>query len=327
MKDSFGMDVQLPDEGVLRDADTRLLRQYVEAGSRAAFDALVRRHFNFVNSICLRCLGNRQLAEDATQMVFIILARKAGSLRSREFLPAWLFQTARLTSNNIRKREWRRSRYEGHATRESTRAITTTNAASWIDVEPVIDDMLARLKADERNALLLRFYDEEDYSAIAGSLGISEEAARMRVSRALRKIRGWLEQQGIGVTSTTILTWLTSKAVQHLPQTPDFVSHIFDHSSSTIGLSKGLFKSTSIFKIAAAAMAVTASLVVTGVVQNRIRAGVNTTPSSSTTAPAKVNSTWISTMPDGPQDRNPAGGVDAVGYGGGGEGKLAAGGR
>lgn len=246
------------------ESDASLLKKYAGSGSTAAFDALVRRHFGFVSSVCLRCLGDRQLAEDATQVVFIVLSRKASSLKSREFLPAWLFQTARLTARDMRRREARRACYEGMAARETARA--SMNAASWVDVEPVIDDLLARLKADERNALLLRFYQEEEFAAIAGSFGISEQAARMRVSRALGKLRGWLQQEGIGVTTVTLLGWLGVDTVNQLTQSPGLVSHVLNPSptDSTLLISKGVLKTLSAMKLTAIAATAIATAVVVG---------------------------------------------------------------
>jgi DNA-directed RNA polymerase specialized sigma24 family protein len=100
-------------------SDAALLRRYAETESRAAFSALVERHLGFVNAVCMRGLDNRQMAEDATQVVFIILARKARTLSSGVFLPAWLFHTARLTAHNMRRREGRRARYERQAAGET----------------------------------------------------------------------------------------------------------------------------------------------------------------------------------------------------------------
>jgi RNA polymerase sigma factor (sigma-70 family) len=298
-----------PVENTVSDADAELLRQYAEQGSHAAFDALVNRHFAFVKSVCLRCLGDRELADDATQVVFLVLARKASGLRTREFLPAWLFQTARLTCKDLRKREVRRINYERQAAQERVRE-NAAYAASWLDVEPIIDDMLARLKADDRNALLLRFYGEEDFSVIARTMGISEQAARMRISRALNKIRGWLAQEGIGISAATLLAWMTTGTEPHLTHDADFVCHILDPSTNphTIILSKGTLKTMGALKIKAiTAATLTVAVVATGGVMvgkfaaagpPRARAGSGS-PYTASRRSSRVDPSWSTKLPDG----------------------------
>src|SRR6185369_3343402 len=95
--------------------DLELLRQYVEKQSDAAFETLVKRHVNLVYSAALRSVESAQEAEEITQAVFVILARKAQSLRKETILSGWLYQTARLTAANFRRGEIRRARREKEA--------------------------------------------------------------------------------------------------------------------------------------------------------------------------------------------------------------------
>ena len=92
--------------------DGRLLRQYREQGSQAAFARLAARHLGFVYATCLRETGDAAQAEDAAPAVFLLLARKAPALRPEQSLSGWLFQTARFAAKNARRREARRKVWE-----------------------------------------------------------------------------------------------------------------------------------------------------------------------------------------------------------------------
>src|SRR5258708_22106567 len=96
-------------------SDTELLHQYAKERSDKAFAKLVTRHLNLVYSAALRKTGNPSAAEEITQAVFIILAKKAGKLRPKTVLSAWLYQTARLTAANFQRTEIRRTRREKEA--------------------------------------------------------------------------------------------------------------------------------------------------------------------------------------------------------------------
>jgi hypothetical protein len=95
--------------------DQQLLREFAATNSEAAFATLVARHVNLVYSSTLRFGGNPHRAEEVTQAVFILLARKAGSLGGKTVLSGWLYQTARLTAANVVKSEIRRQRREQEA--------------------------------------------------------------------------------------------------------------------------------------------------------------------------------------------------------------------
>lgn len=85
---------------MLRSDDIELLRRYACAGSEEAFATLVSRHINLVYSVALRYVGNPHQAEEISQAVFMILAKKASSLRPGVVLSGWLYHTARLTAAN-----------------------------------------------------------------------------------------------------------------------------------------------------------------------------------------------------------------------------------
>src|SRR4051812_44078212 len=100
--------------------DRELLQEYATQKSEEAFATLVERHINMVYSVALRHAGNAHHAEEITQAVFVILAKKAASLSRGTILSGWLFHTARLTANNFLRTEIRRSRREQEAYMRST---------------------------------------------------------------------------------------------------------------------------------------------------------------------------------------------------------------
>ena len=165
--------------------DLRLLREYAQTRSEAAFAQLVSRHIDMVYGVCLRQLRHAQEAEDATQAVFIHLARKAGHLRDGTIVAAWLHHVARMESAQSIRKALTRRKHEmaaaSHAGRHEMPAPDST--------QDEVDRALARLRTPERAAILLRFFRGQTFEQVAGELRISEEAARKRVSRGLEKLR------------------------------------------------------------------------------------------------------------------------------------------
>jgi RNA polymerase sigma factor (sigma-70 family) len=137
--------------------DSALLRQFVEDQSDEAFAGLVARHVNLVYSVALRQLGNAHDAEEVTQAVFIILAKKAAGLRRAQALSSWLFQTTRLTSNNFVRAEMRRRKREEEAHMQSL--LSATRAEAWPKIAPLLDSAVAALCEKDRRAVLARFYE------------------------------------------------------------------------------------------------------------------------------------------------------------------------
>lgn len=195
-------------------SDWRLLRRYVEDNSQGAFADLVGRHLALVYSTCLREVGDADLADDVTQAVFLILARKAPSLRAGTVLAGWLFQTARFASQNALTRERRRQRHEQRAVEEM---VCEQSQSAWAEIEPCINGVLAELKPGERAVLLLRFFEEHSFAETGQTLGLSEEAARKRVSRALEKVRSLLRKEGVVVSDAALTVLLPAHAVRAVP--------------------------------------------------------------------------------------------------------------
>ncbi len=199
------------------DDDRRLLRRFVEDHSQAAFAALTARYLSLVYSTCRRELSDADLAEDVTQAVFLILARKAPSLRREVVLSGWLFQTARFAARNARLQEQRRKATEQKAADTVREQQMETEDAAWTDIEPLLNQSLSGLREAERECILLRFFQGMSFAETGTALGLSEEAARKRVTRSLEKMRQFFVKNGVIVPSTALAVLLMAHAVKAAP--------------------------------------------------------------------------------------------------------------
>ena len=192
-----------------------LLREYATRHSEEAFATLVRRHIDLVYTAALRHTRNHHQAQEVTQAVFVVLARKAGSLNSRTVLAGWLFQTARLTAANDVRGEIRRVRREQEACMQSDPNYHTEE--SWRDVAPILNEIIGDLREKDRDAIVLRFLQGKDYREVAAVLGATEEAARMRVSRALEKMRKMFARRGVVLTAAALGSAIAAQGTQAAP--------------------------------------------------------------------------------------------------------------
>ena len=196
--------------------DMELLRDYRQHGSEKAFATLVERHINLVYSTALRHVGVAAQAEEITQVVFIILARKAAGLRTNTILESWLYETTLLTALSFRRGEWRRQLREQEAYMQSTMPEADENSI-WNQLAPLLDDALARLARKDREAVVLRFFKEKDTREVAAALKITEAAAQKRVHRAVEKLREIFIKQGVALTATAIVGSISANSVQAAP--------------------------------------------------------------------------------------------------------------
>jgi len=200
--------------------DASLLRRFAEQRAEDALAELVRRHLNLVYFAALRQTNtNAHHAEDAAQSTFTLLAQKAGSLVSHPNLAGWLHTTACNHARELIRAENRRHQREqtAHVMHELTTA--EANDAAWTQIRPVIDDALADLAPDDREAVLLRYFENRPYSEIGDTLQLGENAARMRVNRALEQLETALARRGMKSTAAALATALAVPAALAAPAT------------------------------------------------------------------------------------------------------------
>lgn len=201
--------------------DIELLQDYARTGSEIAFAELVKRHAGAVYASALRQLRDPSLAEEVVQAVFILLARKASSFKPGVVLSGWLFRATQFASNDLLKAEYRRQRrettaYHMNATDEAMGA-PENDESLWERISPVLDHCLSKLGEADRHALLLRFFQDKSLAEVGAALGIAEDAARKRVSRAVDRLHALLTQNGAEVPAESLSPLLVGRSANTVP--------------------------------------------------------------------------------------------------------------
>lgn len=196
--------------------DMTLVREYVVHNSEEAFSTLVSRHVGLVHSAALRQVRDPHQAEEITQTVFIILARKAGSLGSKTILPGWLYRTANYVSAAALKIKHRRERREQEAYMQAVIQEGKTDSA-WEQLAPLLDGAMSQLRDKDRDVLVLRFFQNKTFKEVGDMLGMEERAAQKRVARALEKLHNIFSKRGIDSTAAAIGGAISANSVQAAP--------------------------------------------------------------------------------------------------------------
>lgn len=199
----------------MKTDDMDLVREYVRSASEEAFNALVQRHVDLVYSVALRHVRDIHLAEDITQAVFVILARKAKSLGHKTVLSGWLCRTARFVSSDALKTQLRRRQRENEACMQSIPNHSDDDA--WAQIAPLLDSALGQLSEKDHNAIVLRFFEGKQLKQVGAALGATEEAAKKRVNRALKKLHGFFAKRGMTVSVAAIAAALAANSVHAAP--------------------------------------------------------------------------------------------------------------
>ena len=200
--------------------DAELLRRYAANRTENDFAELVRRHVNLVYSAALRQVnGDVHLAQDITQEVFTDLARKAASVASHRVLAGWLFTSTRFAAAKAVRGEQRRHarETEAHLMQELFLPDDPAARLDWDRVRPVLDEVLGELAEPDREAILLRFFENRDFAGVGAKLNVNDNTARMRVDRALDKLRTLLERRGVTSTTAALAAALANQAVVAAP--------------------------------------------------------------------------------------------------------------
>jgi len=197
--------------------DMDLVRAYARHSSEEAFATLVSRHVNLVYSAALRQLHDGHLAEEVTQATFIILARKAGSLGPKTILSAWLCRTAQYAAADLLKTQRRRQSREQEVYVQFLLKQPEPDSSPWTNIAPLLDIAMARLGEKDHTAIVLRFFEGKDLKQVGAALGVSENAAKTRVSRAVEKLRKFFVRQGITLSADAIMGAVSGNSVQAAP--------------------------------------------------------------------------------------------------------------
>lgn len=194
--------------------DRELLDQLSRDRSEAAFTELVRRHINLVHSAALRQLGDAENARDITQQVFLLLAWEARRLPTAVILSGWLYRTTRHLCLETLRRD-RRRREREHTAAEQLMNDATANP--WEQVAPALEPAMDELGETDRQAILLRYFENRSLREVGVALGLGEDAAQKRVSRALDRLRDIFSRRGVSLSATALAGSLAAGAVQAAP--------------------------------------------------------------------------------------------------------------
>jgi RNA polymerase sigma factor (sigma-70 family) len=259
-------------------SDCDLLRRYAETNSEEAFAELVRRHLDLVYSAALRQVnGDAHLAQDVTQSVFTDLARKAESLSRRLVLTGWLYTSAHFAAAKAVRAERRRRAHEQEA--QTMRELhDPTPDLDWSKLRPVLDEAMHQLKEADREAILLRYFEQRQLAEIGARLGVSENTARMRVERALDKLRAHLARRGISTSASVLSAAISVSAVQSAPAglAATLTSASLAGAAAETGISATLMKLMATTKLKAGIMSafVIAGVMTSLVIDRQARAGL-----------------------------------------------------
>ena len=222
-------------------SDTELLRAFAHGGDQEAFRAIVERHIQSVYAAARRQIRDAQLAEDVAQATFVMLARKADSIRDGAILGGWLVTTARLAAKTALRGEMRRQRREQRAATMSLQqnqqpsgggrrgggggkrsdandpSVAVEHADTLERVDAAIDDALSRLSPADRAAVTLRYLESRPIREVAQIMGTSEHAAAKRVTRAVARLRENFRRRRIDLTPAALIGMLERQAIVHVP--------------------------------------------------------------------------------------------------------------
>lgn len=197
--------------------DAQLLRRYAETGAEEAFSELVRRHLDLTWAAAYRITGDAHLARDVAQTVFADLARKARHLRPDTVLPGWLYRAACLAAAKVNRGNQRRTQRERQAMHLASLQTEPEPPAAVDALLAQLDDALATLGPADRDAVVLRYFSRQSLAAVGAALGVNEDAARKRVSRAVDKLRAWFERRGLVTATGALVAALGAAGTQAAP--------------------------------------------------------------------------------------------------------------
>jgi RNA polymerase sigma factor (sigma-70 family) len=207
---AFGFDILVN----MSETDLQLLTRYTNQRAEDAFAEIVRRHLDLVHSAALRQVRSPELAEEVAQAVFIELARQGHHVPPRTVLAAWLYHVTRRRAIDVVRREAGRRLRE--QTAQELQAMNAT-AEDWTHIEPLLDDAMEALEETDRLAVLLRYFQNKPLREVGQAIGVTDDAAQKRVSRAVERLREFFSKQGITVGASGLVLVISANAVQAAP--------------------------------------------------------------------------------------------------------------
>ncbi len=237
-------------------SDTELLRAFLSDEGNDAFAQLVRRYQDMVYSTALRRTSDAGLAEEIAQDVFVLVSERAPILAGHSNLGGWLYKTTlKKAANRMKSEKRRKLREERHA--EEARPTEDAAIAAPPEAFALVDEALTHLRETDREALVLRFFQDMKIGEVGSAQGSSEEATRKRIHRALDKIKAFFHRRGIAVASTTATATVLAGTTHAAPASllPS-ITGAMTASAAPSALSSILIKIVTMTKLQTATLAV-----------------------------------------------------------------------
>ncbi len=261
--------------------DWQLLDEYAVHHSEAAFRTLVDRYAGIVYRTALGQVRDPNVAEEITQAVFIALAQKAGRIPRQTVLCGWLFRATRFAVLNHMRDVACRRRYEQEAASMQTTSESPDADSVWEQVSPHLNDALERLSRTDREVVMIRFFGNRSHKEVARALGISEDTAKKRLSRALERLRVIFGRRGVAVSSVALAAAFSAFGAQAVPA--GLTSSITAAAlAKGAGATSALSMAKEVLRLMAWAKAKTAIAIGTGIL---LAAGTTTVALKGTGAP------------------------------------------
>lgn len=199
--------------------DTELLLAYGRDGDEVAFEALARRHVDMIFSVSLRRSGNRQLAEEATQNVLVSLSMKARKLAVGESsLTGWLHTATKFEVSKLQRRESRIKRREQSYAADQMKTFTQSDDETFLRLVPLLDQAIDQLRAPDREVIVRRYLEGQDFRRIGEALGISEDTAQKRTSRAFDCLNQFFKRKaGVTLSATALVAGISQHCAEAAP--------------------------------------------------------------------------------------------------------------
>lgn len=199
----------------MNSSDIQLIALFTKQGDQAAFARLVDRYVDVAYAAAITYLGKDDLARDACQLTFVELARKAASLSANVKFGGWVYTTSRNISRKIQRGEMRRLKREQDYADQMK--LQNSPEVDWTRLTPEIHSALDQLKPADRDSIILRYFQHKSLSETGAALGLSADAARMRLNRALERLNKQLAHKGITSTATALAAALPVHAASMAP--------------------------------------------------------------------------------------------------------------
>jgi RNA polymerase sigma factor (sigma-70 family) len=281
-------------------SDSNLLTAFCRDGDEAAFEALAGRHVDMIFSVSLRRSGNRQLAEEATQNVLVSLSMKARKLAVGESsLSGWLHAATKFEVAKLQRRETRIKRREQAYASDPMKTATQSDDETFLRLVPLLDQAIDQLRASDREVIVRRYLEGQDFRRIGEALGISEDAAQKRTSRAFECLNQFFKRKaGVTVSATALAAGIS----QHCAEAAPAVCLQIAGKAASTGLASFLTTSVITTMSVGKTTAVVAGIIVVGGAVAFLANQNGTPPETASTSPLSSTAPGAPSAPQSPAE-------------------------